>query len=310
MNQVANYRQTTVSHLLSPKVRFEWTPEIDKAFEASKSLIVEAIKDGVEIFQYGRKTCLRTDWSKTGIGYFLQQKHCSCALPKGGLPNCCNGGWCIVLAKSRFLSSAAKNYLAVEGKTLAIAWSLEQTKYFTMGCPDLLVVTDHKPLVRLLGAKPLAGVTNPGPFRLKQPVPMWDLSMAHLPGRTNKAADATSRQPSTGDDQEEEAETLIADAVCCAISMGAGELQTTADTDRNYVRLRVAVEAGFPEWARTEPATARYWGIRNLLYIRQGRPQEAAAESAGASSYRARWRFVDGKVRRGAGVLAGPVQGP
>ena len=69
------------------------------------------------------------------------------------MPNCCETGWRIVLAGSRFLSAAEKNYVAVEGEALAIAWSLEQTKYFTMGCPDLVVVTDHKPLVRLLGQR-------------------------------------------------------------------------------------------------------------------------------------------------------------
>ena len=50
----------------------------------------------------------------------------------------------IVLAGSRFLSSAESNYVAIEGEALAVVWGLEQSKYFTMGCPTLTVVTDHK----------------------------------------------------------------------------------------------------------------------------------------------------------------------
>ena len=54
----------------------------------------------------------------------------------------------MTLAGSRFLIGAKKNYVAIEGESLAIAWSFEQMKYFTKGCKDLVVVTDHKPLVK------------------------------------------------------------------------------------------------------------------------------------------------------------------
>ena len=35
--------------------------------------------------------------------------------------------------------------------TLWPNWGLEQSKYFAQGCNDLLVVTDHLPLVKILG---------------------------------------------------------------------------------------------------------------------------------------------------------------
>ena len=116
---------------------------------------MDEIRNGVEIFEPRRPTCLRPDWSKQGIGYFLLQNHCECPSPAGDLPSCCKSGWRIVLAGSRFLSSAESNYVAIKGEALAVAWGLEQTKYFTMGCPTLVVVTDHKPLVRILDTKPL-----------------------------------------------------------------------------------------------------------------------------------------------------------
>ena len=127
-------------------------------FDASKAAIIDAIKFGVKIFDPKKPTCLRPDWSNLGVGYYLTQKHCECA---GNLPNCCDDGWQITLAGSRFLTQAEQRYVAIEGEALAIAWALEQTKYFTIGCENLLVVTDHKPLVSIFTEKDLHSITNP-----------------------------------------------------------------------------------------------------------------------------------------------------
>ena len=59
-----------------------------------------------------------------------------------------------------------------------------------------MVVTDHKPLVKILGDRTLHEITNTRLFRLKQRTLPWSFSIAHLPGKTNHAADATSRNPS------------------------------------------------------------------------------------------------------------------
>ena len=84
---------------LSPRCKFSWSPELESTFQASKEAIIEAIRQGVEIFDIQRRTCLRPDWSKRGIGYFLLQQHCSCP---SSVPDCCPGGWRITLAGSRF----------------------------------------------------------------------------------------------------------------------------------------------------------------------------------------------------------------
>ena len=130
---------------LSPKCKFIWTEKLNQLFNESKEIITDAIRSGVQIFYLGKLTCLRPGWSKQGLGYFFMQKQCKC---NSRLPDCCTIGWKVMLAGSRFLNIAEKNYAAIEGQSLSIVWSLEQTKYFTKGCKDLVVVTDHKPLVR------------------------------------------------------------------------------------------------------------------------------------------------------------------
>ena len=60
--------------LLKPSTPFEWTDKLSDALTASKDHICSSIRTGVEIFDKGRPTCLATDWSRSGIGFWLTQK--------------------------------------------------------------------------------------------------------------------------------------------------------------------------------------------------------------------------------------------
>lgn len=77
-----------------------------------------------------------------------------------------------------------------------MAWGLEQTRYFTQGIENLVIVTDHKPLIKIFGDCTLDEITNSRLFRLKQRTLPWRFAIRHLPGKSNNAADATSRHPS------------------------------------------------------------------------------------------------------------------
>ena len=198
VNHVAHYNR--LIELVAPfrvflgkNKKFEWTNELDKAFHESKKAIIEAIREGVEIFDLNRPTCLHTDFSEIGVGYFLSQKHCNCP---GFAPGCCDHGWHITLAGSRFLKPAETRYSPVEGEALAVAWSLDQTRYFTLGCKQLTIMTDHKPLLGLFKNSSLDDITNPRLFSLKQKTLLWNFTMTHLPGKDNRFPDATSRFPS------------------------------------------------------------------------------------------------------------------
>ena len=130
VNQVANYAQLRdimepFKPFLSPRCKF---------------------------FDMRKRTCLRPDWCTRGIGYFLLQQHYSCP---SSVPDCCPGGWRIALAGSRFLTPAEQRYAAIECEALAVAWGLEQTRYFTQGCDNLVVITDHKPLVKIFADRTL-----------------------------------------------------------------------------------------------------------------------------------------------------------
>ena len=205
VNQVSHYAQLRdliepFRKFLSQNVKFYWDPDLNKIFNDSKVAIVDAIKEGVQIFDVTKRTCLRCDWSKEGIGFYLCQKHCSC---ESNYPDCCLDGWRITLCGSRFLKKSEERYAPIEGEALSVAWSLEQTKYFTMGCNDLIVVVDHKPLTKLLGDKTLDEIPNPRLFRLKQRTLPWAFEIYWMPGKSNSFSDATSRNPAPSMTEEE-----------------------------------------------------------------------------------------------------------
>ncbi len=62
------------SEVLSPKSDFVWSQELNDSFEASKTEILRAVKNGIKMFDTNLPTVLSTDWSKNGIGFCLLQK--------------------------------------------------------------------------------------------------------------------------------------------------------------------------------------------------------------------------------------------
>ena len=286
VNQAAHYNQLRTliepfRKFLSPRVPFEWDDNYNRIFEESKISIIEAIKHGVTIFDLELLTCLRADWSEQGIGFYLSQKHCDCP---GDMPGCCLDGWQITLAGSRFLHPSESRYCPIEGEALATAWSLEQSRYFTWGCDNLIVITDHQPLVKILGSQSLENITNPRLFRLTQRTLPWIFKIYYMPGKTNWFADALSRHPTSGQAElaafemfscEDDTELEIASAIrenaekITAVTWERVKSESAKDPD--MVDLMRLVEQGFPEEKKpTNPKIAEYWQYRDALFIQDG----------------------------------------
>ena len=96
-------RMLPFKELLKPVTSFRWDHLLEEALQESKAVIVSEIEQGVRIFDPSKSTCLTTDWSKDGIGFWLFQKRCECAKT---IPFCCTDGWKITLVGSRFTSAA------------------------------------------------------------------------------------------------------------------------------------------------------------------------------------------------------------
>ena len=151
-NDMAPFREH-----LKPSSTFYWDDQLQKVFEQSKAAILDKITEGVRIFDSKRVTCLATDWSKKGISFWLLQKYCTCEVIT---PVCCSTGWKIVFAGSRFAHPAESRYVPIEGEALAVVYGLESARHFVLGCDNLVVATDHKPLLGVLNNRHLGDIKN------------------------------------------------------------------------------------------------------------------------------------------------------
>ena len=57
--------------LLQSGTKVLWNEEHDALFEESKAAIISEIEEGVRMFDKRKPACLATDWSKTGIGFWV-----------------------------------------------------------------------------------------------------------------------------------------------------------------------------------------------------------------------------------------------
>ncbi|XP_066924333.1 uncharacterized protein [Clytia hemisphaerica] len=103
---------------------------------------------------------------------------------------------------SRFTSPAESRYAPVEGEALAVAYSLDRARHFVLGCKELIIAVDHKPLLGLFTNRSLDDIPNNRLENLKELTLRYRFSMYHIPGLKHRASDATSRYP-TGDPSPE-----------------------------------------------------------------------------------------------------------
>ena len=144
------------------------------------------------MFDPNLSTCMASGFSGTGIAFFLLQKTCNCESRK---TTCCQDGWRLCLAGSRFLHDAETHYAPVKGVFLAIVYALHQCRYFVMGCSDLTVATEYQPLLKVLNDRSLADMQNRRLQNLKEKTLSYQVNIVHVPGKKNYGPDTTSRYP-------------------------------------------------------------------------------------------------------------------
>ena len=195
-------------HLLSTKAPFQWSPDLDQAFQASKEEIVRQCLHGVKSFDPNLPTALATDWSKLAMGFWLCQKHCKCQSTK---PGCCDNGWQTVYVGSRFCTSAESRYAPIEGEMLAAVWAMGKCKFFLLGMKSFILAMDHKPLISMLGPQPILDIPNPRLVSCKIKSLMYSFMPTHIPGKLHVVPDSLSRRSDSPIPHTTTSETMILD---------------------------------------------------------------------------------------------------
>jgi hypothetical protein len=288
VNQVqwayANSQEMTpFRDLVKPHSTFVWTNELKTLFDKCKEKILLQVRDGVKHFDLDRVTCLQTDFSQAGLGYLLLQKYCCCSM--NSAPVCCRDGWNLVFAGSRFTKGAEMRYAPTEGELLAISWSLNHSHIFTKGSPNLVIVTDHKPLLGILNDKPLNDIKNPRIIRLKEQTLSFNFKVMYNRGKWQRGPDALSRNPqcfsfdifqecndSISECHVEPPSDVVAMAELHEIeddgSLSLQDISTATKNDPELSELANVIQQGFPSsHGCTDPLIRQYFAVRDELSV-------------------------------------------
>lgn len=269
--------------LLKSSSRFYWDEVLQEMFDKAKEVIIKEIEKGVKTFDKKKPTCIATDWSKEGLGFFLLQKHCSCEVLS---PVCCKTGWQLVMAGSRFTKEAESRYSPVEGEALAVTYGLHKCRYYVLGCQNLLIATDHQPLLKIFSDRKLDDIENPRLLRLKEKSLIYKFKIVHVPGRKHAGPDALSRHPMEGRtvqlaalrvrDSEEMLECAVGAPVAAlaasmvrAVTLDRVRQATVRDTILQQV-MDMVVEGVIDNKEAWEGDTKEFYKHRNNLSVISG----------------------------------------
>ena len=236
----------TFQELLKKGNAFHWDDTLTKLFTNCREYIANAVCKGVKTFDGEKITTVETDWSTDGMGFWCRQKVCQC--PELKL-TCCSDGWRVSMAGSRFCSGAESRYTPIEGELAAIVYALEKTHVFTMGAKNLILVTDHKPLVGLL--KGPQTDNNARLSRLCAKIVNYDfIDIWHVPGEKNAGPDALSRHANGVPAREqngERSQVLQVTQRDTTARITYNDVRAETDKDGSMRMLRKLVDTDFTE---------------------------------------------------------------
>ena len=179
---------------------------------------------------------------------------------------------------SRFTKLSESRYALIEGEALAIVHALDKAKFFVLGCRDLTIAVDHKPLLGVFSDRSL-DMPNGRLRDLKEKTLRYHFTMLHIPGMKNKAADALSRHPSSQPDNDVNTDNIASitdltstgnhhfisgifsvEAVNTLASFQAvtwDMVKKATNSDQHMCDLLDHIEEGFPVSTRDLPSALR-----------------------------------------------------
>ena len=159
-----------IRELVKEKVPFNWGPEHQATFTMLKREIVRA--PILAYYNPWKETVLQTDASTKGLGACLLQDKKP------------------IYFASKALTETQRGYIAIEIKSLAVAWAVEKFHHFLYRC-HFILKTDQKPLEAIL-SKSLNHMTPQLQYILIRTL-LYSFTVRYIPGPKNLLADCLSR---------------------------------------------------------------------------------------------------------------------
>ena len=161
-------------------------------------------------------------------------------------------------------------------------YGLESCRMFVLGCKNLVVFVDHKPLIPIFSDKSLDNIKNPRLLRFKERSLVYSFKIKHIPGKDHTGADATSRYPSANSitPSEESPDDAILHSIQSRHDTRDNlhavtweRVREAATTDEQCTELTHVIRNGFPPNRDDLPECIRtFWPMREALYEISGVP--------------------------------------
>ena len=177
-----------IHKLLRKDAPWNWNNEQQQAFETAKKMLSEAPL--LVHFDPAQKIVVHTDASPYGLGSVLSHLFTD----ETEKPVC---------FASRSLSKAERNYGHIEKEGLALVFAVKKFHHYLFG-HKFTIFTDHKPLLGLFGEN--KGIPDRSAARIARWALLlsgYDYKLEYRQGSMNGNADALSRLPLSGEDEEE-----------------------------------------------------------------------------------------------------------
>ena len=166
--------------LLKKNVAWQWLPDQEKAFQATKEILTGKLV--LKPFNPSYDTELITDASRIGLGFALLQVD---PISKNRQ---------LIQCGSRSLTSPETRYAVCELEGLSILYGIMKCRHYLLGMDHFTVITDHKPLKGVF-AKELPDIENAIVRRYRERLTGYNFDLSWREGKTNHIADALSRAP-------------------------------------------------------------------------------------------------------------------
>ena len=163
--------------LLTKSTPWMWDSAQSRAFQLVKEEVSKPTT--LALYDPDAPTKISADASSHGLGAVLLQQS--------------NEVWSPVAFASRSMSETERRYAQIEKEALAMTWACEKFANFILG-KHIQVVTDHKPLVPLLGQKQLDNLP-PRILHFRLRLDRYSYDITKVPGKELYTADTLSRAP-------------------------------------------------------------------------------------------------------------------
>ena len=173
---------------------------------------------------------------------------------------------------SRSLTETERRYAQIEKEALAITWACEKFSEYILG-KQILIETDHKPLVPLLSSKHLDDLP-PRVLRFRLRLMRFAFSIVHVPGKYMYTADALSRAPTgvpvdncTAFQKEVEGHIAAVTEILPATKQQLDKYRHAQAADSDTGALINYCKFGWPAKTKLPPNLKSYWTVRGRLTL-------------------------------------------